>query len=176
MKWEIIGISIYVTFQFGIGLYLFRFIKTEDDYFLAGRRLGPILASFSIFATWFGAETCIGSSGAIYAGGLAGARADPFGYPLCLVLMGMLFATRMWKRQLVTLGDLYRQRYSTGVERLAVILMIPVSLFWAGVQVRAVNSCCARGKECWYVDSKTRFEIEESAHRLEGTTQQSSSE
>ena len=36
---------------------------TEEDYLVAGRRLGYTLATFSIFATWFGAETLVGSGG-----------------------------------------------------------------------------------------------------------------
>ena len=50
-----------------IGVLVSRSIRTEDDYLLAGRQLGPTVATFSIFATWFGAETCVGSAGAVYA-------------------------------------------------------------------------------------------------------------
>ena len=42
------------------------------------------LAAFSIFATWFGAETIVGAAGSIYSDGLSGGSADPFGYGLCL--------------------------------------------------------------------------------------------
>ena len=55
-----------------IGVLVSRSIRTEDDYLLAGRQLGPALATFSIFATWFGAETCVGSAGAVYADGPVG--------------------------------------------------------------------------------------------------------
>jgi solute:Na+ symporter, SSS family len=39
--------------------------------------------------------------------------------------------------KLTTLADLFRQRYSTGVERFAVLLMVPTSLLWAAAQIRA---------------------------------------
>ena len=59
-----------------IGVVVSRRIRTETDYLLAGRQLGPPLATFSIFATWFGAETCVGAAGAVYDGavGLAPIR------------------------------------------------------------------------------------------------------
>src|SRR5690606_5323603 len=93
--------------------------------------------AFSIFATWFGAETCIGSSAAAFSDGLWATRADPFGYTLCLVFMAAVFATTLWKKNIVTLGDLFRQRYSRKIETLAVLIMIPTSLMWAAAQIRA---------------------------------------
>lgn len=131
------GVLGYVALQLAVGLAVSRRIRDDADYLLAGRRLGYLLATFSIFATWFGAETCIGSAGEIYAEGLSAGSYDPFGYSLCLLLMGLLLAARLWNRGLVTLGDLFRQRYSPGVERLAVLLMVPTSVLWAAAQIRA---------------------------------------
>ena len=58
------GILGYLVLQFGIGIYVSRRIRTESDYIVAGRRLGYGLTTFTIFATWFGAESTIGSAGA----------------------------------------------------------------------------------------------------------------
>lgn len=131
------GILAYLVLQFGIGAYVSRRIRTESDYIVAGRQLGYGLATFTIFATWFGAETTIGSAGAVYGSGLTGATSDPFGYGACLLIMGVVFAAPLWRRKLTTLADLFRQRYSPGVEKLAVLLMVPASLLWAAAQIRA---------------------------------------
>ncbi|MBE7502806.1 MAG: sodium:solute symporter family protein [Verrucomicrobiales bacterium] len=136
MTWVLAGILGYVALQLVIGLVVSRRIATEDDYLLAGRRLGYGLATFSFFATWFGAETCISSAGRIYAEGLSGASAEPFGYGVCLLFMGAVFAVPLWRRRLTTLADLFRQRYSPAVERLAVVLMVPTSVLWAAAQIR----------------------------------------
>jgi Na+/proline symporter len=132
-----VGVLAYVVFQFAVGMYVSRRIRTESDYLIAGRSLGYGLAIFTIFATWFGAETTIGAAGAIYDEGLSGGTADPFGYAACLLIMGLVFAVPLWRRKLTTLADLFRQRFSTRVERLAVVLMIPTSLLWAAAQIRA---------------------------------------
>ena len=131
------GILAYLVLQFGIGIYVSRRIKTENDYIIAGRQLGYGLTTFTIFATWFGAETTIGSAGAVYSSGVAGATSDPFGYGACLLLMGVIFAVPLWRRKLTTLADLFRQRFSSRVEKLAVLLMVPTSLLWAAAQIRA---------------------------------------
>jgi Na+/proline symporter len=137
MQPVLIGVVVYLVVQFVIGLAVSRHIASESDYLLAGRRLGVGLAAFSIFATWFGAETIVGAAGSIYTDGLAGGSADPFGYGLCLVVLGVTIAAPLWRRKYTTFGDMFRERYSPGVERLAVLLMVPTSVLWAAAQIRA---------------------------------------
>jgi SSS family transporter len=139
----LIGVLGYVLIQMIIGVLVSRRIRSESDYLLAGRNVGLPLVSFSIFATWFGAETCIGAAGAIYGEGLSGGAADPFGYAICLFLMGLFIAAPLWRRQYTTLADLYRDRYSAGVERLAVLVMVPTSVMWAAAQIRAFGQVIA---------------------------------
>jgi len=132
----LLAITLYMILQLGIGIWVSRRIKTESDYILAGRNLGYGLLTFSIFATWFGAETIVGSAGRAYRDGMSFGSAEPFGYGLCLVLMGLVFAGPLWRRKLTTLADLYRERYSVGAERLAAIILIPSSILWAAAQIR----------------------------------------
>ncbi len=132
-----IGILIYIGASLVIGLMVSRKVHSESDYLIAGRQLGYLLTTFSIFATWFGAETCVGAAASIYDKGLSGGNADPFGYTICLLLMAIIFAVPMWNRKLTTLADLYKQRYSVTVERLAALIIAPSSVIWAAAQIRA---------------------------------------
>lgn len=139
MNWELFGIALYVFGMICLGFYFSKKIKTDDDYYLGGRSLGPTLATFAIFATWFGAETCIGTAGAVYRNGLSSIHADPVGYTLCLVIMGVVFAKVLWSKKITTIPDLFRQRFSPNAEKLAALIMIPGSVIWAGAQVRALG-------------------------------------
>lgn len=127
---------IYIVLQLVIAFVFARRNRSEEDYLLAGRSLGPWMATFTVFATWFGAETCIGAAGEAYGHGLSGVLADPFGYAAGIVLMGLIFGAVLWRRGLVTLADLFRARYGAGVERLAALVMVPSSVMWAAAQVR----------------------------------------
>lgn len=137
MNYEIFGIGFYVLLMLAIGYVVSKRINTDDDYFLAGRSLGPMMATFSIFATWFGAETCIGTAGAVYRDGLSSVHADPVGYSICIILMGLFFSKILWRKKITTIPDLFRERFSLNTERIAALVMIPSSLVWAGAQIRA---------------------------------------
>jgi solute:Na+ symporter, SSS family len=130
------GLVGYLAVQLAIGFWASRRVRSEDDYLLAGRRLGPGLATFSIFATWFGAETCIGAAGRAHARGLSSTSAEPFGYGLCLLAMGAIYAVPLWRRKLTTFADLYGRRFSPVVERTAAVLLVPGSILWAAAQMR----------------------------------------
>jgi Na+/proline symporter len=129
----------YVVLQLALGAWVSRRIRTESDYLLAGRRLGFGMATLSLFATWFGAEACLGAAGAAYAEGLSGTRGDPFGYTGCLLLMGALFAVALRRSGAVTLGDVFRERFSPAVERLVVLMTVPASILWGAAQIRAMG-------------------------------------
>lgn len=131
------GLIVYVALQFAIGVWVSRQIKTDTDYILAGRTLGPTLVAFSVFATWFGAEAIVATTGEVYKFGLGGAFVDPFGYALALVLAGLVFSAVLWRKGLTTFADLFERRYSPAVGKLVVLVLLPGSIFWAAAQIRA---------------------------------------
>jgi Na+/proline symporter len=132
-----IAVAAYMLLQLLIGVWASRFVRSESDYLVAGRTLGLPLVALSLFATWFGAETVMGSSAAIAREGLAGGRADPFGYALCLLGMGLLLAYQLRKKNYLTIGDFFRERYSRSVETVGAILFTPSVVMWAAAQLLA---------------------------------------
>jgi Na+/proline symporter len=130
-------LAIYVGAQLALGLWIARRVHNEDDFLVAGRRLGPVLATVSIFATWFGAESCVGAAGSIYSEGLGWHSVEPFAYGGSLLILGGFFASRLWRTGVTTVADLFGERFGPSSARLAALLMVPTSLFWAAAQVRA---------------------------------------
>lgn len=133
----VLGVGAYLLAQIGFGVWFARRIKTADDYLVAGRRLGPVVVAGSVFATWFGAETCLTAAGETYERGLVAATTDPLGFGLAVVVMGLVFAAPLRRRGYLTVLDLFRERYGARVERLAVVVALPSTILWAAAQVRA---------------------------------------
>ncbi|MBK9387080.1 MAG: sodium:solute symporter family protein [Planctomycetes bacterium] len=131
------GILVYVLVQVAIGIWVARRVKSEDDYFVAGRRLSPLVAAISVTATWFGAETCMSGAGDVYGSGITRFTVEPFAYGACILVAGLFLAVPLWRRGITTTADLLRERYGVGVERLAAVLLVPTSVLWAAAQIRA---------------------------------------
>jgi SSS family transporter len=130
-------IGLYLLLQILLGVYLTRFIKSESDFFLGGRNLPTFAIAFSIFATWFGAETCIGSAGAVFKSGLSGSKAEPIGYGLCLLLTAIVIAPKIWNEKYITMGDFIKDRHSEMTEKIFIWIILPSSLIWAAAQIKA---------------------------------------
>ncbi|MEI8346131.1 MAG: sodium:solute symporter family protein [Pseudomonadota bacterium] len=137
MHYDWIFVLVYLLAQLFLAIYVTKFIKNEKDLFLGGRTIPVFVLSFSIFATWFGAETCIGSSGAVFEQGLSGSKAEPFGYAMCLLLTALVIAPRIWNARYTTYGDFVKDRYGPSTEMVSIWIMVPSSIIWGAAQVRA---------------------------------------
>jgi len=130
----------YVIVQMGIAVWASRKIAGSADYLVAGRRLGVFAVGVSVFATWFGGETVMGASATIASEGVAGARAEPVGYALCLILAALLVAGRLRAKGYTTLADFFRDRFGPRAEIAAACVSIPTSTVWAAAQLLALSA------------------------------------
>jgi Na+/proline symporter len=137
MSLVLLVVMVYVGLQLALGMWVSRRVASQRDYLLGGRSLGLTLCTASMFATWFGAETCVGAAGEVYAHGFAAVSADPFGYGVCLILFGLFIAAELRRRGYTTLADLFGERFSRVVERTVAIILLPGSVLWAAAQIRA---------------------------------------
>ena len=132
-------VVLYLLGTLAIGLYAGTRVKTSKDFAIAGRSLPLVMIITTTFATWFGAETVLGISAKFVSGGLNNVVEDPFGASMCLVLVGLFFATKLYRMNLLTIGDFYRKRYGKGVEIFCSAAIILSYLGWVAAQVTALG-------------------------------------
>ena len=106
---------------------------------LAGRSLPIALSTAALFATWFGSETVFGASSEFLEGGLYATIEDPFGASLCLLLFGLFFARKLYKMNLLTLGDYFKVRYGRKAELVFSVFMIPSYFGYTAGQLVALG-------------------------------------
>jgi len=143
MSFITLGLFAYVLIQLGIAVWASRKIAGDADYLVAGRRLGEFTLGLSLFATWFGGETVMGASAAIASEGIAGARAEPVGYALCLAAAALLVAGALRSKGYMTLADFFRDRFGPRAEVAAALVSIPTSVIWAAAQLIALAALLA---------------------------------
>ena len=132
-------VILYLLLSMGIGLAAARRVHTTKDFAVAGRSLPLPVVTATVFATWFGAETVFGISATFVKEGLHGVVADPFGSSLCLILAGLFFARRLYRLNLLTIGDYYRLRYNRSVEVLCTLCIVASYLGWVAAQIKALG-------------------------------------
>ncbi len=132
-------IVLYLLASVAIGLYAARRVKTTADYAVAGRSLPLAIVIATTFATWFGSETVLGVSARFVSGNLGAVVEDPFGASMCLILVGLFFAYKLYQKNLITLGDYYRQRYGRVIEVLCSVMIMLSYLGWVAAQVTALG-------------------------------------
>ncbi len=131
-----IGIYLFITIL--IGWFSSRFVKSSQDYVLAGRKMPTYVVASGLFATWFGSETVMGASSEFLENGLLGVIEDPFGAALCLLLIGLLFARPLYRLKLYTFSDYFGQRFGKKVEIISAFFMIPSYFSWIAAQLIAL--------------------------------------
>jgi len=132
-------VVLYLLASVAIGVYAATRVKNTADYAVAGRSLALPVVIATTFATWFGSETVVGVSARFVSGGLGAVVEDPFGASMCLVLVGLFFAYKLYQKNLITLGDYYRQRYGRSIEILCSIMIIFSYLGWVAAQITALG-------------------------------------
>ncbi len=132
-------VVLYLLGTLALGAWAGTRIKNTTDFAVAGRSLPLIMVVTTTFATWFGAETVMGIPAKFVQGGMNAIVEDPFGAGTCLILVGMFFAARLYKLNLLTIGDFYRQRYGKGIEVFCSIAIIISYLGWVAAQITALG-------------------------------------
>ncbi len=132
-------VVLYLVLSIGIGMYAATKVHNARDYITAGRSLPIYIVLAMVFATWFGAETVLGIPATFLNEDLGGLISDPFGASLCLVLFGLFFARKLYRMNLLTIGDFYRQRYGHKVEVIAGIAIALSYLGWVSAQITALG-------------------------------------
>ena len=133
------SVVVYLIVSVLIGLYVARNVHSAADYAVAGRHLSLPIVTATVFATWFGSETVLGISSTFVEEGLGGIVADPFGASMCLILAGLFIAPKIYRLNLLTLGDYYRVRYNRAVEIFCSACIVVSYLGWVAAQISALG-------------------------------------
>jgi len=129
----------YLLITIAIGLVAAKRVKSSADFAIAGRHLPLAMIVTTTFATWFGSETVLGIPAKFVNSGLNGVVEDPYGAGSCMILVGVFFAAKLYRLNMFTISDYYRERYGRTVEVLCSIIIMVSYLGWVSAQVTALG-------------------------------------
>jgi len=137
LAWPDITIIIgYFVIVLGLGAYLTRYIKSQEDFFLAGKKMPWWIAACSLQATDIGPETYIGVTGVVAATGLAWLNYDWLpGVTIPCIAAAWFFMRHYWRSGVYTIPEFIERRYNAPMRVLWGVLFIVVRTLTLGVVI-----------------------------------------
>jgi len=135
---DLVIIAVYIGAMIGIGFYAKGKAKSESDFLVAGRRLGPLLYSGTMAAVVIGGASTIGGVGLGYEYGISGMWLV-FSIGCGILFLSLVFAARINRAGVYTVSQFLELRYGRGGSLLSGIVM------WAYTLMLAVTSTIAYG-------------------------------
>ena len=140
MELPLIDIIIVIAYLVGLllfGLWFSRFVKTDRDYFLAGRSLPFWAIGMSIVVSDIGAVDFVSLCGASYKYGIVAANMDWIGTMPAIILAAFIFIPHYWRAGVYSVPEYLGRRFNPavrGIQTAVWTLFLVVNLalvFWA---------------------------------------------
>lgn len=135
----VISVFLYLFLTLAVWLFFARKVKNSQDYILSWKNLPLYIVTATAFATWFWAETVVWTSWSVIENWFIWIIEDPFWVAMCLILIWLFFARKLYRLNLVTLWDFYKLKYGRKVEIVASIIIILSYFGWIAAQMLALG-------------------------------------
>ncbi|RLB13299.1 MAG: sodium transporter, partial [Deltaproteobacteria bacterium] len=126
-------VIIYLVSITVFGSWIGRFIKTDRDFFLAGRNLPWWAIGMSMVVSDIGALELVGVAGAAYTYGIAVANFDWIGCIPAMVVAAFIFIPYYWRSRVFTVPEFLGRRYNQFVRSLVALIWGVFFLFMLGI-------------------------------------------
>ena len=136
--WVIIA---YLIILIGVGAYRARYVKTQDDFMVAGRKLSGKVLVGTLLATWIGSGSIIASAGLAYDRGMPALWFNAGVWAALVILY--LIAGRARKFGQYTVPDILEARFNKYARVLGTLVTIIAYTAIVSYQYRAVKDVCA---------------------------------
>ncbi len=134
---DLVLIAAYLIGMVVVGTRFAASIKTESDYFLAGKTLPWWIIGLSIIGTNIGANDYIGASGGAYEHGIAQANFEWIGAIPAMILSAFVFIPFYWRAGVFSIPEYLGRRYNSTVRVIAAIGLSAFAVVIVGVYHQA---------------------------------------
>ncbi len=126
-------IAAYLIAMVVMGRVLSARIRTEKDYFLAGKTLPWWVIGLSIIGTNIGANDYVGASGGAYRIGVAQANFEWIGAIPAMIVSAFIFIPFYWRAGVYSVPEYLGLRYGPSVRVIAAVVLSSFAVLIVGV-------------------------------------------
>ena len=116
-------VAVYMAIMIGIGWYAKQRAKTESDFLVAGRRLGPVLYGGTMGALVMGGGATVGGIGLGYQYGISGMWLA-FSLGAGVVVVSLTIASLVSRLKVYTVSQMLELRYGKGAAVVSGVVML----------------------------------------------------
>ncbi|APF18718.1 sodium:solute symporter family protein [Caldithrix abyssi] len=133
-----IVIAIYFAFVLGIGLYLKRFTKTQEDFFLAGRKNNSWVAGLAFLSANLGALELMGMTGNTFKYGMFVAHFYWIGAIPAMLFLGIYMMPFYYSSRISSVPGYLKLRFDEKTRVLNAISFAVMTLLVSGINLYAM--------------------------------------
>lgn len=141
----LVTILVYLLGMLGIGFIVSKHNKSQDDFYLGGRRLGPIVTAMSAEASDMSSWLLMGLPGVALIAGLAEATWTAIGLAIGTYVNWLIVAKRIRnysaKINAFTIPDFFSKRYKDKHNILSLIAALVIIIFFVPYTASGFSAC-----------------------------------
>lgn len=159
----IVTIAVYLLMMVGIGVYYSKKNKSTDDFYLGGRKLGPLVTAMSAEASDMSSWLLMGLPGVALVSGLAEATWTALGLGIGTWINWLIVAKRIrvysQKINAVTIPEFFSKRFGDKKNLLSAIAGLVIIVFFVPYTASGFNACGTLFSSLFGVDYFTAMVI-----------------
>jgi len=140
MEINAIVVFAYMLSMVFLGIYLMRYVKKDEDFFLAGRSLNHWVIAGTIMATNVAAIYLVGPAGASYAGGGVSVLLIAWTGNMLAALSALFFVPRLRRLRITTVSEFLETRYGIALRLLPSALWIIYYALFSGNAIYTLST------------------------------------
>lgn len=141
----IVTIAVYLLMMVAIGVYYSKKNKSTDDFYLGGRKLGPLVTAMSAEASDMSSWLLMGLPGVALVSGLAEATWTALGLGIGTWINWLIVAKRIriysQRINAVTIPEFFSKRFGDKKNLLSAIAAVVIIVFFVPYTASGFNAC-----------------------------------
>lgn len=137
-------IVVYLAGMIGLGIWLGRRERNDEEYFLAGRRMPWFAVGVSVIASILSSLTYLSEPGEVWKSGVTHLIGKMLAIPFEMILVWLLCIPFLMRFRFTSAYEYLGQRFGLATRRVGVVLFILLVVMWMGFVVLATAKALAQ--------------------------------
>ncbi|MFT5465818.1 MAG: SSS family solute:Na+ symporter [Verrucomicrobiales bacterium] len=134
---------VYIVGMIVLGIWLSRRKRSDDEYFLAGRKMPWFAVGISVIASILSSVTYLSEPGEIWKSGVTHISGKMLAIPFEMLFVWLVCIPFLMKFRFTSVYEYLESRFGNGARLMGVVLFVMLGVLWMGVVVLVTSRVLA---------------------------------